>query len=288
MTPGAAFPPSPPAMPAGPSPSRAPRPSRGQTYGIFVTTGVKSRRRQGAGAAAGLGAADGAWPAASTDASKSTVSSVGDLEASCWRSGAGSWPTLLESQLFSAATGINRDDLAYLYAFTCGDAMNISAGLDADPDPPVVRWPARWLAVLVRWPAARAGPGGRLSHLRPERRGAGQGLGGVRQHPRAGGGLVQSGRAGRPGPRGLAGRRGGAGQQPFRTVKAAPEVKTEPGRFFLPTVFATRPAARPGGGRLRRVSRLRSGGELAGGLAGAGAHHQGLGRDGHFQPDAWR
>jgi hypothetical protein len=92
---------------------------RGQLYGVFVTKGVKSPGGKSLVAppvsvllmARGrLVGADG----------KSTVSSVGDSEALLLEAGRQQLAALFENTLFTATTGISREELAYLFAFPLG------------------------------------------------------------------------------------------------------------------------------------------------------------------------
>jgi hypothetical protein len=88
----------------------------GMTYGIFVTKGVKN-----------AGGKSLVTPPLSVllmargklvgDDGKSTVSSVGDLEASLLEAGRMQLAPLFDNGLFVATTGITREQLAYLYAF---------------------------------------------------------------------------------------------------------------------------------------------------------------------------
>jgi hypothetical protein len=89
----------------------------GQTYGIFVSTGVKSPAGKPL-VPPPVSVLLMARGRLIDDAGKSTVSSVADLDASVLEIGRQQLAGLFENQLFSAATGIKRENLAYLYAFT--------------------------------------------------------------------------------------------------------------------------------------------------------------------------
>ena len=57
------------------------------------------------------------------DAGKSTVSSVPDVDAILLEVGRQQLAALFGNAMFTALTGIRRENLAYLFAFPLGDAM---------------------------------------------------------------------------------------------------------------------------------------------------------------------